>query len=158
MIWPEAQWYRLPPQTVTSGAVVVNTVTVRPPARSARRCERCTGRCSLAAMMVSATAPTGRLIRKIQRQDRSSTKTPPSSGPAMTATVAMMPMCAWYFARWRAGMRSPVIACTSGVRPPPPIPCSARKPISAVIDVAVAQSREPARKTTTESWNTRLRP
>ena len=37
-----------------------------------------------------------------------------------------------------------MMVCTSGIRPPPPSPCSAREKISASIEGASAQATEPA--------------
>ena len=41
---------------------------------------------------------------------------------------------------------------------PPPMPCSARDATSMVIDPASPHSTEPARKNSTDVWNTALRP
>ena len=40
----------------------------------------------------SASAPSGRLIRKIQRHDAASVSVPPSSGPATAAVAHIAPM------------------------------------------------------------------
>ena len=43
-------------------------------------------------------------------------------------------MAPWYLPRSRSGMMSAIIAVAVTVRPPPPMPCSARDPISQLID------------------------
>ncbi|AKA08716.1 hypothetical protein SAZ_18065 [Streptomyces noursei ZPM] len=53
---------------------------------------------------------------------------------------------------------SPTIAMDSTIRPPPPRPCRARKPISSPMFRARPQSTEPIRKITMAAWNSFLRP
>ncbi len=55
-------------------------------------------------------------------------------------------------------MTSPISAVAVTMIAPPPTPCSARDATSMVIDPANPHSTEPARKNTTESWKTALRP
>ena len=53
---------------------------------------------------------------------------------------------------------SPMIASASGMMPPAPMPCSARKPASMYIDWARPQSMEPTTKMVIASMNSGLRP
>jgi hypothetical protein len=53
---------------------------------------------------------------------------------------------------------SPMMACAPTIRPPAPMPCSARKPINSAIVWLSPASIDPARKITIAAWNTGLRP
>jgi len=49
------------------------------------------GSSTSSAISVSATSPTGRLMRKIQCQEKPSVSQPPSSGPMAGATITVTP-------------------------------------------------------------------
>jgi len=51
---------------------------------------------------------------------------------------------AYHRGRSRGDATSPMMVCTSGIRPPLPSPCSARARISVSIEGASAQASEPA--------------
>jgi hypothetical protein len=53
----------------------------------------------------------------------------------------------WYRERSRGGTMSPMIASASDIRPPAPMPCSARNAASWYIESARPQSMDPATKT-----------
>ncbi len=91
-----------------------------------------------------ATIPIGTLIRKIQRQERSSTSQPPRIGPTSGATSIGTP---------RMPITRPIrcgpaflvmIVITDGMIMPPPTPCRTRKAISESALQAAAQSAEPS--------------
>ena len=83
---------------------------------------------------------------------------PPSSGPATDATPKTDPIRPMYRPRSRGGTMSPMIACAPTIKPPAPIPCSARKPISCPIDCESPASIEPTRKITIAARKTGFRP
>jgi hypothetical protein len=56
------------------------------------------------------------------RQDKLSTKKPPSKGPATLLTPKTAPNAPWYLPRSRGDTTSPMIACDSTISPPPPRP------------------------------------
>ena len=63
-----------------------------------------------------------------------------------------------YLPRSRGGRMSPRMAKASAWMPPPPTPCTARKPMSWPIDCAAPQRSEPTRKMAIVVWKMRLRP
>ena len=109
----------------------------------ARRRARRAG--SIRAASASATTPTGRLTKKIQRHEKLSTISPPITGPRIGPSSVGTPItlitrpircgpAAW--AR---------IACPIGMIMPPPKPCRTRKTISDVVLHASPHSVEPTR-------------
>ena len=97
-------------------------------------------------------------MKKIQCHERWSTKKPPSSGPITVETPKTAPKKPWYFPRSRGGTTSPITAIVVTIKPPPPIPWSARKAISCAMVCASPQSTEPTRKITIAVWSTIFRP
>ena len=92
---------------------------------------------------ISAAIPIGTLMKKIQRQETSSTSQPPRIGPTIGPISIGTPITLI-----TRPMRSGPAACVRIVMPagmimPPPSPCSTRKPIRAPMLHAVAQSTEP---------------
>jgi hypothetical protein len=109
-------------------------------------------------MTTSATPPTGRLTRKIQRQLALSTMKPPIAGPMIDDAAKTAPIRPCQRPRSRGGTMLPITASESGKRPPAPMPCTARKTTSWVIVVARPQRAEPSRKTTIAKRKRFLRP
>ncbi len=83
---------------------------------------------------------------------------PPSSGPITVATPNTAPIAPWYLPRSRNGMTSAISAMAVTIRPPAPIPWSARQAISSVMFVARPQRNEPVMNTIAEIWKSTLRP
>ena len=73
-------------------------------------------------------------------------------------TPKTAPNSPWYLPRSRGGTMSPTTAIVVTIRPPPPIPWSARKAISWPMSCASPQSAEPTRKITIAVCRTILRP
>jgi hypothetical protein len=99
-----------------------------------------------------ARAPIGMLIRNTHRQPSmprmlsAPAKTPPTSGPTTAATPKIARKKPWYLARSRGARMSPMIASGSDIRPPAPMPCTARNPASISMDVEKLDSTDPAMK------------
>ena len=89
--------------------------------------------------MIAATA-NGRPRKKFQRQPALSVMTPPSSGPPTMPMPITAPMRPMYLPRSRGLMMSAIRTVPSAVRPPAPMPCRARMPMS--IPVSVGQPGE----------------
>ena len=53
---------------------------------------------------------------------------------------------------------APTIACAPIIKPPPPLPCTARKAISCPIVWRIPDSTEPTRKITIAAWKKRFAP
>ena len=104
------------------------------------------------------STPNGTLIRKIQCQSATSTRTPPSTGPSADDTSATTAISARPRPRCSGGKTSTVIAKPSGARMPAPTPWITRKPTSHSTDQAAAQSAEPIVKTVRPMMKKRLRP
>lgn len=68
------------------------------------------------------------------------------------------PKSPWYLPRSRGGTMSPTIAIDSTISPPPPSPCSARKPMSCGMFCARPHRADPIRKSTMADWKSFLRP
>ena len=104
------------------------------------------------------TAPIGRLIRKIQRQDAYWARLPPSAGPItaeMPHTLDSQPCTR---PRSDRSYRSPASVFTVACTPPAPIPCSPRNKIRLTMVVEDAQRADPARKMMVPVMRTGLRP
>ena len=113
------------------------------PRRASRSCARETAarrRGMVTEMTTSATPPTGRLTRKTQRQLALSTMKPPTAGPMIDDAAKTAPISPCQRPRSRGGTMLPITASESGKSPPAPMPCTARKRTSCVIDVAAPQS------------------
>ena len=112
----------------------------------------------ITAIAAKATTAIGRIAQKTQRQLSASTISPPSSGPIsppMPKTAAKRPM---YLPRSEGGKRSPETEKALPIRMPPPMPCSARRPISISIEVAKPQSAVAPAKSTRPLSRKGLRP
>ena len=83
---------------------------------------------------------------------------PPSSGPSTVVTPKTAPSAPWYLPRSRNGITSPISAVAVTIRPPAPMPCTARNAI--IIDMFCdrPQKNEPTMKISTLSWKIRFRP
>ena len=73
-------------------------------------------------------------------------------------TPKTAPNAPWYLPRSRGGTMLPTMAWVSTMRPPPPIPCSARNAISSPMLWDSPDSAEPIRKITIAVMNRYLRP
>ena len=95
--------------------------------------------------------PMGRLIRKIQCQEATPISQPPRMGPKIGPRSIGMPSTA-ITRPTRSGPAARVrIVMPSGISMPPPRPWRTRKATSISSEVAVAQSTDPAVKSTTAS-------
>jgi hypothetical protein len=74
------------------------------------------------------------------------------------ATPNTAPIAPWYLPRSRSGMTSAISAIAVTIRPPAPMPCTARQAISSVMLVARPHRNEPVMNTIAETWKTTLRP
>ena len=107
---------------------------------------------------VSAAMPIGRLMKKIQRQETSSTSQPPRIGPRIGPSSIGTPMMLMTRPT-RPGPAARVrIVMPRGISMPPPSPCRTRKAINDSADHAAPESSEPARKSVIESRYRRLVP
>ena len=87
-----------------------------------------------------------------------STKKPPISGPITLVTPNTAPKMPWYLPRSRGETTSPMIVWAPMMRPPPPMPCSARNAINMIIEPLSPASAEPIRKMMIAAWKKILRP
>jgi len=108
--------------------------------------------------MARASSPTGRLMKKIQRQEKLSVIQPPRVGPITGATTTPRPYTAMAVACLRGGKLSSRIAWDSGSMPPPPSPCRIRAAMSMGMLMARPHSMEAAVNTRMEISISRLRP
>ena len=102
--------------------------------------------------------PMGRLTRKHQCHERWSVKKPPRSGPITVVTPKTAPRAPWYLPRSRSGTTSAISAVAVTMRPPAPIPCTARHPTSQPMLPASAHINEAPTKRPALSWKISLRP
>ena len=108
--------------------------------------------------MTSAAITIGTLIMKIQRQDATSTISPPSSGPAripIPPQAVHLPIAA---PRSSLGKTATMIASAAGVSSAPDTPCRARAAISTPIVGDSAQITDPIPNPQTPARNTRASP
>src|SRR5262249_26696936 len=110
------------------------------------------------APSTSAITLIGRLSRKIHRHPGPAASSPPIGAPPTddSANIAVSQPCRATNA-FRSN-NSAIAEIAATISPEPPRPCSARHPISALIDGAAAQASEPRPNTSTEATNMRLRP
>ncbi len=102
--------------------------------------------------------PIGRLMKKIQRQEKSSTSQPPRIGPRIGPSIIGTPMMAMTRPT-RPGPAARVrMVMPAGISMPPPSPCRTRKKISDSADQAAPQSAEPATNSAMASMYRRLVP
>src|SRR5579875_2275152 len=114
--------------------------------------------CTPTSVTRIATAPIGRLTKKIQRHESSVVSSPPRTGPRAPANVTTAPQMPNAMPRSR-----PWKVCASSASEvakivAPPIPCSARKATSSVPEPAIPHSSEPMVKMSRPPANTRRRP
>ena len=86
--------------------------------------------------------PTGRLMKKVQRQENWSVSQPPRVGPTTGATTMPRPNKAVAVPRWVGGKLSNRMAWESGCMAPPPKPCKIREITSIGMEVAIPQVSE----------------
>jgi hypothetical protein len=110
------------------------------------------------AVMANASTPTGRLMKKTQRQEKLSVSQPPSSGPKIGPRIAPAPQMAITWPTWLGGKMSRTTACDSGISAAPKMPCSNRKPTISASEWAMPQSMEATVKPAIETRNVSLRP
>lgn len=109
-------------------------------------------------MPQKAKTPTGRLMKKTQRQSKLSVSQPPSSGPRIGPTMMPAPQIAIAWPTFSRGLMSSSTACDSGTSAAPKMPCSSRAPTMPTSEVARPHSAEAMVKPITEMMNTRRRP
>ena len=78
----------------------------------------------------STNTPNGRFTKKIQRQSKAVTSSPPRVGPAIVATPATAPHTPNAAPRRSGGNVFVMIVSVCGMSMAAPSPCTARKPIS----------------------------
>ncbi len=113
---------------------------------------------TLAMHSNSSTPPIGTLSRKAQRQEKWSTRKPPTTGPmaaVMPLNADQVPMAR---PRSASGKPAPSSARLPGTSSAAPMPCSARAAISWPVSCAAAQAADASTNTATPSRNMRLRP
>src|ERR1700733_6303960 len=106
----------------------------------------------------TAKIPTGRLIKKVQRQEKSSVSQPPSVGPIIGATTIPKPYKALAVPRWLGGKLSSKIDWAKGCMAPPPKPCSTRAKIRMGMLAATPQTKEASVKIMVQPIKNLLRP
>ena len=89
------------------------------------------------------TIPIGRLTKKIQRQSKAVTSSPPRVGPAIVATPATAPQTPNAAPRRSGGNVMVTMASVCGISIAAPRPWTARKPIS---QPDPARARTPPRR------------
>ena len=114
-------------------------MSIRPGASS-----RCSRRKASASTM--PITPTGMFTRKIHGHERKSRITPPMTGPLAGANVVGTTRMPAAFERSCWGKARNTIVCETGIRKPPPSPCSARNRIRLSMFHANAQSADPTVK------------
>ena len=147
------------PSTRAKTRAVSEMVIVAMPGKSTRR-STVSSRDSCAANSVTATAPTatGRLMKKIARQETASVSQPPTTGPiasAMAETPAHVPIA---LPRSCGGNALEMIERVAGIMNAAPMPWMAREATSQVSLGARPIVAEASAKTTTPNRNIRLRP
>ena len=104
------------------------------PAKSRRasrdRRSRALSRGSRNGVAAAAITPGATLIRNSQCQDQVSVIQPPTTGPTVGASTAMMPAMVVASGCRRSGNSRKTAENTAGISVPPAKPCSTRKPIS----------------------------
>ena len=83
---------------------------------------------------------------------------PPRTGPLAGANVVGTTRMPAAFERSRWGKARNTIVCVTGMRKPPPMPCSARNTIRLSMFHAAAQSADPAVKNASARRKTRFVP
>ena len=106
----------------------------------------------------TTTAASGRLIRKIHRQPTESMSQPPTNGPTAPATPPRPDQAPMALGRSLAANDAWMIASEPGVSSAPPMPCSARAPMSTPMSGARPHSAEASANQTTPTTKTRRRP
>ena len=147
------------PSTSANTSAVRETVIATMPGMSTRR-STVSSRDSSAANSVTITAPTatGRLMKKIARQETSSVSQPPTTGPiasAIAETPAQVPIA---FPRSCGGNALEMIERVAGIMNAAPIPWIAREATSAPSLGARPMVAEASAKTTTPNRNILRRP
>ncbi len=158
MIAGEPQPHALPSTSANTSAVSATVMAAMPGMSSLR--PTVSSRDSCAANSVTATAPTatGRLRKKIARQETSSVSQPPSSGPAASAiaeTPAQVPIA---LPRSSGGNALEMIERVPGIMNAAPMPWIARDATSQPSDGAKPIVAEASEKTTTPNRNILRRP
>ena len=129
------------------------------PAGSNRRARGARDSGTNSAAHTIATAATGTLIQKTDRQPKASTSPPPRIGPSASASPDIEPKTP--MARARSAVPVYVfatIATAAGLSMVPPTACSARAATSQPTPGASPHSSDPRPKTARPTWNTRRRP
>src|SRR5208283_1232895 len=80
----------------------------------------------IAAIAAIVASPTGKLIKKHQRQEMLSASHPPSVGPTTGPTTTATPNSANAWPRLSGGKASARMDCDTGTMPPPARPCMIR--------------------------------
>ena len=111
------------------------------------------------AVSTMAASTTGRLTRKIARQEMAETRKPPSTGPSAIEIPNIAPHTPMACARSRGSSKTlRMIDIATGVSAAPPIACTMRKTISSPRLGAIAHSSDPSPNSASPAWNTRRRP
>ena len=108
--------------------------------------------------MAIASAPSGRLIRKIHRQEAYWASDPPIVGPNTAEIPHTLDSQPCTRPRSFSSYRSPASVLTVAMIAPAPTPCRPRKPIRLTMFHDAAHSADPARKTIVPKIRIGLRP
>ena len=100
--------------------------------------------------MVTATIAIGTLMKKIQRQEKSSTSQPPRIGPKIGPSSIGTPITAMTRPTRSVPAARVRIVMPAGMIMPPPKPCSTRNAISDSADQARPDRIEPNANSTSE--------
>ena len=133
-------------------------VRVSTPAQSSRCVRRSTRSCSTRAMIVTASRPTGTLMKKAQRHPTVDVSTPPRNGPAIAEMPHTLLKKPCIRARCRGSKMSPTMVKAIGCTAPPQGPGCARKMISWSIDCDRPHSTDPPTKMARPMRKIGLRP
>ena len=106
----------------------------------------------------NAPTPTGRLIQKIQRHVRLSTKKPPTSGPSTAATAQTDATYPWYFPRSRGATMSASTPKFEDDESAGAEPLHRPGADELTHRLGHAANTEPTMNTTIEIWNRSRRP
>ena len=125
---------------------------------SNRSCLEVTSRGRMRSESASAVIPIGMLMKKIQRQETSSTSQPPRIGPTIGPSSIGTPMTLM-IRPTRCGPAARVrIVMPAGMSIPPPRPWRTRKTISDSADQARPDRIEPHRNSASDSMYSRFVP
>jgi hypothetical protein len=148
MLGGDSQGQATPPCSRPKTSAPAATSTATAPATSIRCRVLATCSCRKRAIIAIATAPSGRLIRKIHRHEAYWASNPPTVGPNTAEIPHTLDSQPWTRPRSFSSYRSPASVLTVAMIAPAPTPCRPRKQIRLTMSHDDAHNAEPARKMT----------